>query len=91
MFINKYLLIHCLIVSALSAQSITISPNPIVVTDGSGLGIATIIWNAPGHSAVEIHLGSANGPLFAAGGAAGSAVTGKWVTDGGIVVDCGVN
>ncbi|HEX4229519.1 MAG TPA: hypothetical protein VHZ07_12680 [Bryobacteraceae bacterium] len=61
--------------------TLTLSPNPIPVSGGQD-GTTTITWNAPFATAVEIHLGSPSGPLFAGGGSTGSATTGPWVTDG---------
>lgn len=64
-----------------NGASLTASPNPIQVT-GAADGTATISWNAPNASYIEIHVGSPNGPLLAYGGNHGSAQTGPWVTDG---------
>ncbi len=63
-------------------QPISASPNPIPVPPGSVLGTTTIQWNAPSAQAIEVHVDSPTGPLFAAGGSTGSAITGEWVTDG---------
>jgi hypothetical protein len=58
-------------------------PNPIDVTDGSGLGQTTLYVNAPpGVLYVEIHLGSPDGPLLSYTSAVAAVPTGKWVTDG---------
>ncbi|MBK9169865.1 MAG: hypothetical protein IPM24_20725 [Bryobacterales bacterium] len=62
--------------------SFTAQPNPIVVTDGSGLGATRISWIAPTAKQVEVRIGAPDGPLFAAGGAIGSAETQKWVRNG---------
>ncbi|MEO8216233.1 MAG: hypothetical protein ABI718_04035 [Acidobacteriota bacterium] len=69
-------------ISAKAAGTLTATSNPINVCDGTGLGTTTITWKYHGVSAVEIHLGSATGALFAAGGGSGSAATNKWVTNG---------
>jgi hypothetical protein len=61
--------------------ALTASPNPIPVGAGQ-LGTTTLTWDAPFATAVEIHLGSSSGPLFAGGGSTGSATTGPWVTNG---------
>jgi hypothetical protein len=58
------------------------SPTTIDIGLGESFGIAHLVWNAPMASSIEIHVGSPAGPLFAAGGPRGSAVTGVWVTDG---------
>jgi glucose/arabinose dehydrogenase len=57
------------------------SPNPIPVCDGSGLGSTTLSYVARGTASVEIRRGSPSGPLVFAGGATGSVVTGKTVSD----------
>jgi hypothetical protein len=60
-----------------------ISADPAVIpVTGFPLGATTLHWNAPGAQSVEVHIGSPNGPLFAAGGNSGSADTGNWVGDG---------
>lgn len=61
---------------------LTASPNPIPVQAGSIYGQTTLYWNAPGHSALQVRIGSPTGPLFAAGAPSGKATTGNWVTDG---------
>src|SRR5271165_357028 len=66
----------------------TATPQRINPGDGSGLGVTNLSWSArPGACpasphCVDVHVGSATGPLFASGGYTGSATTGKWVTDG---------
>ena len=60
-----------------AGAAITISPNPIVVTDGSSLGTATITYSAP--VPVKVY---ANQTLFCGGNTAGTCVTGKWVSNG---------
>jgi hypothetical protein len=44
------------------------------------MGTTTLSWQAP-VAKVEIHVGSPDGTLFAAGGNQGLAETGPWVTD----------
>ncbi|HEX4808881.1 MAG TPA: hypothetical protein VH325_08125 [Bryobacteraceae bacterium] len=61
--------------------TLTATPNPISVGPNQ-LGATTVTWDAPFATAVEVHLGSPSGPLFAGGGTTGSAATGAWVTDG---------
>jgi len=56
------------------------SPNPVPVCDATGLGITKLTWGNV--DAFEIHMNTADGPLFVAGGGAGSASTGKWAGDG---------
>ncbi len=65
------------------SSTITANPNP---APGTTAGETTISWNAPGSSAVEVHVGSATGTLFAAGVTSGSAQTGDWVTNGMVFV-----
>jgi len=70
--------------SAASAppNSLTATPNPVVVPFGATVGATTITWSAPQAQAVELHIGSPNGILFSGGGSSGSAQTGPWVSDG---------
>jgi hypothetical protein len=45
--------------------------------------VTTVEWDTAGLSnSVEVHVNSPDGPLFAAGGPSGSAITGPWVNDG---------
>ena len=62
--------------------SFTANPNPIPVAGNALYGATTLDWLAPGVQAVEIHIGSPNGPHFAGEGNRGSAQTGTWVADG---------
>jgi hypothetical protein len=62
-------------------DAISASPNPVPHT-ASGFPMTTISWNAPGASAIEIHVGSPTGSLFASGNSIGSAPTGAWVMEG---------
>jgi hypothetical protein len=66
--------------------TITADPNPIPVASGSTVGQTTVSWNAPGISAVEVHIATASGTLFAGGGTTGSSPTGLWVSDGMVFV-----
>jgi hypothetical protein len=66
--------------------ALTATPQRINTVDGSDLGVTTLRWSVPPGTCltspcVEIHVGSATGPLFVAGGYTGSATTGRWVTD----------
>ncbi len=65
-----------------SQPTLTASPSTIVTPNGSPLGETTLSWAAPGHTSVEVLVGSPTGPVLAAGGTSGSAATGYWVTDG---------
>jgi hypothetical protein len=67
---------------ASTPPSLTATPNPVPVTGSAILGMTTITWMAPAAEAVEVHVGSPNGPLFASGSNRGSAQTGLWVPDG---------
>jgi hypothetical protein len=60
------------------------SPNPVLVSPGTGLGTSTVFWNAPGALVVEVHVGAPDGPLFAQGGPQGSAAATGWVSEGTI-------
>ena len=64
-----------------NGASLTITPNPIAVTGGAD-GTATISWNAPNASVLEVHVLSPTGPLFARSGSRGQSVTAAWVTEG---------
>jgi hypothetical protein len=61
--------------------SLTINPNPISAPYGS-FGTATLTWSTTSASNVEIRVNAPNGPLFATGGAQGSATATGWVTNG---------
>lgn len=58
------------------------SPNPIVVTDGTGLGLTTLSWSTTKSKLVDIHVGGPDGTLMASVSASGTTPTGKWVRDG---------
>ncbi len=69
--------------SAATSSRISLSPNPIIVTDGSGLGVATVTWNSRGTSAVQVRVDSPSGNLFdSSGPGTFSFTTGKWVQNG---------
>ncbi len=61
-----------------SAMTPTLTANPDPLP--SGANVTTLTWNAPGATLVKV--GSPTGTTFAAGGAAGSAVTGPWASPG---------
>ncbi|HEV7903688.1 MAG TPA: S8 family serine peptidase [Pyrinomonadaceae bacterium] len=65
-----------------ASGTITATPNPIQVCDGTGLGVTTLSWSTSGTSEVDVRVGAPNGTLFATTGATGSAATGKWVANG---------
>ena len=65
-----------------NGASITITPNPIPTVAGAFFGSAIVHWTAPNVDAIEIHIGSPTGPLFAEGSNRGSAPTGIWVAEG---------
>ena len=58
------------------------TPNPVAVTDGSGLGVVTLTINDPSASEVQIRVGAPNGAELYDGSGVGTSKTGKWVTDG---------
>jgi glucose/arabinose dehydrogenase len=62
--------------------SITATPNPIIVCDGTGLGSTTLNYTSTGATNIEIHLNSPSGTLVPSVGTTGSVVTGKTVSDG---------
>jgi hypothetical protein len=55
-----------------------IAPDP----SNTGVSTASLYWNAPTATDVEVHIGAPNGPLFAAASGNGFYMTGDWVTDG---------
>ena len=63
---------------SLTTPPVTLVANPLP----AGQDQTTLTWNAPNSSAVEIHVGSPTGTLFADGGPIGSAVTGPWASSG---------
>jgi hypothetical protein len=58
------------------------NPNPVFVSDSTGLGQTTLSWNAPDASEVEIRIGSPSGANLGRQLSWGSTTTGKWVSDG---------
>lgn len=58
------------------------SPNPIIVTDGTKLGLTTLSWSTTKSKSVDIHVNGPGGTLMASVGASGTTPTGKWVGDG---------
>ncbi len=64
--------------SALTTPPVTLVVSPLP----AGQDQTTLTWNAPTSTAVEIHVGSPTGTLFADGGPIGSAVTGPWASTG---------
>jgi uncharacterized protein (TIGR03437 family) len=64
-------------------QSVTsFTASEVDLPPGLSAGPSTLTWDAPASKTVEIHVGSATGPLFAQVGPSGSAVTGYWVFPG---------
>jgi hypothetical protein len=68
----------------LRSGNIWADPNPIQVCDGSAASHTTIYWNSANTTAVEVHVGSPSGALFASSGTGGDYhwVTGDWVVNG---------
>lgn len=63
--------------------SVTASPNPIQVTDGSGKGTTTLFWSSGQTNNVEVRLGAPAGQLVARSGSGNfSHVTNKVISDG---------
>ena len=72
----------------------TITSDPVYApynSTGTRLGTATMSWNSPLTSNVQIHVGSPDGPVLANGGSSGTATATGWVTDGTVfyLVDSG--
>ncbi len=59
-------------------------PDTAEVCDMSSVGVTNLTWGSL--DSFEIHMDSADGPLFAAGSGEGSQMTGKWVSDGTVFV-----
>lgn len=57
-------------------------PNPVIVTDYSGLGVTNLTWLCTQAEAVEVRVDAPDGPLLSRTGPTGDVVTGKWVRDG---------
>jgi len=66
------------------AYPLIAEPSPVRVCDQSGVATTKLTWGDL--DAFEIHMGTADGPLFTAAEGAGSAMTGKWVGDGTVFV-----
>jgi len=64
-----------------SIGAIAADPNPIQAEPGHDRGATTLHWHSRGTTEVEVRLGAPHGPLFSRSAPAGSATTGKWVTD----------
>lgn len=63
--------------------TLTANPNPILVADPADAGITTLSWTIEPEMTVEVHVGQPDGALLTGPTTvAGSAATGKWVTDG---------
>ncbi|MGH9624169.1 MAG: hypothetical protein ACRD4G_07500, partial [Bryobacteraceae bacterium] len=61
--------------------TLTATPNPAAAGQ-SGYAQTTLSWWAPNASALELHVGSPDGPLVAVSGPSGTATTGAWITNG---------
>jgi len=62
--------------------TLSATPNPIQVCDGTGLGVTHLSWSASPGIAVQVRVGRPDGTLFASTGNVGEKDTGKWVSDG---------
>jgi glycosyltransferase involved in cell wall biosynthesis len=63
--------------------SLSASPNPALESARHpGLGVTTLTWRASGTSAVEVRVGTPDGPLLGMSSAQGTKTTGEWVRDG---------
>ena len=58
------------------------TPNPIVVTDGTGLGLTTLSWTTTKTKLMDIRVSSPGGALLGTVSPSGTTDTGKWVRDG---------
>ncbi len=57
-------------------------PNPVVVTDGSKLGVTKLTWNTTATTFAQVRVGKPDGTLLCEGHSTGTCQTGKWVSDG---------
>lgn len=64
-----------------AGTTFTADPDPIVTTDGTGLGETVLSWSTTA-AHIEVHVNDPNGPVMGGGGSQGSMRTGKWVHDG---------
>ena len=62
-----------------SAGSINADPNPIEISDFSGMGETTLNWKSDGTARVEIRMNAPDGQLLGSTGNSGNMKTGKWV------------
>jgi hypothetical protein len=63
--------------------TVTASPNPVRVTDGTGAGVTTLFWASGETKIVEVHLGAPAGELIARTGPGSfSQVTNKIIREG---------
>lgn len=65
---------------SLTGVTLAVAPDPVVLCEKTGLGQATVSWNAKNFTSVEVRVDAPNGALFARGGGTGSARTEKWVS-----------
>ncbi|HWF47119.1 MAG TPA: trypsin-like peptidase domain-containing protein [Bryobacteraceae bacterium] len=62
----------------------TASPNPIMISNGDGLGVTTLSYSFPTVPEVQVRVGSPGGAALSDGPGVGQAVTGHWVQNGTI-------
>jgi hypothetical protein len=67
---------------AVEAGYLIAAANPVRISPGQLLASATLNWNTSTASVTEVHVGAADGPLFARGGPQANATTEGWVSDG---------
>jgi hypothetical protein len=60
---------------------ISANPNPIKITDNSGVGITTVKWKAMRSSRIQIHIDAPDGAIFHEAGPFGMKLTENWVSD----------
>jgi Trypsin-like peptidase domain len=62
--------------------TLTASPNPIVISNSTGLGITTLSYSFPTVPEVQVRVGAPSGGEMTDGPGVGQAVTGPWVQNG---------
>ena len=65
-----------------SIGSISAAPTPVLMDGKSPAGVTNLAWASKRTEAVEVHVGSPDGPLFCRSGSSGNKTTGEWVVDG---------
>jgi hypothetical protein len=60
---------------------ISANPNPIQISDNSGVGVTTVKWKTIRSRTIEIHIDAPDGARFHLAGPSGMKPTENWVSD----------